>query len=103
MQKFTIRQFNETFPDEEACLDFIRDTLYPEGITCRKCERITKHHRLANRKCYSCQECGTHCYVLAGTIFAKSRTPLKSWLYAMFCSRPLAAGSARSSYSVNLG
>ena len=40
------------------------------------------HHRLAKRKAYSCDYCGTHVYPLAGTIFEKSRTPLKSWFYA---------------------
>src|SRR5438309_837082 len=84
MRAFTIHQFNEMFPDEEACLDFILRTLYPDGVTCRTCERVTRHHRLTNRKAYSCQDCGTHVYPLAGTIFAKSRTPLKSWFYAMF-------------------
>ncbi|MBA2514593.1 MAG: IS1595 family transposase, partial [Solirubrobacterales bacterium] len=47
------------------------------------CEKITKHHRIKGRKAYSCQVCGTHIYPLAGTIFEKSRTPLKSWFYAM--------------------
>src|SRR5438034_1064675 len=84
MRKFTIHDFNRMFPDDDACLDFIRDAIYPDGIRCRKCSRITKHHRLNNRKAYSCQECGTHVYPLAGTIFAKSTTPLKSWFYAMF-------------------
>lgn len=84
MRKFTIHDFNRTFPDDEACLDFMRDAIYPDGVECRSCERITKHHRIKGRKAYSCQVCGTHVYPLAGTIFEKSRTPLKSWFYAMF-------------------
>src|SRR5215210_8934728 len=62
----------------------MRDALYPDGIECRSCEVVTKHHRLTKRKAYSCDRCGTHVYPLAGTIFEKSRTPLKSWFYAMF-------------------
>jgi transposase-like protein len=84
MRKFTIHDFNRVFPTDDACLDFVTDVIYPDGIRCRKCQRITKHHRLARRRAYSCQQCGTHVYPLAGTIFAKSTTPLKSWFYAMY-------------------
>jgi transposase len=83
MRKYTIHDFNRDFPDDHACLDYIRDLIYPDGIECRGCERVTKHHRLNGRKAYSCDRCGTHVYPLAGTIFEKSRTPLKSWFYAM--------------------
>src|SRR6266536_3528485 len=103
MQKFTIQQFNEMFPDENSCLDFIRDTIYPDGIVCRKCERTTKHHRLANRKCYSCQECGTHVYPLAGSVFAKSRTPLKLWLYGMFLMSSTRCGISAKQLERELG
>ena len=58
--------------------------MYPDGITCRTCKEVRPHHRLTNRKAYSCDYCGTHVYLLAGTIFEKSTTPLKSWFYAMY-------------------
>jgi transposase len=101
--KFTVHQFNAMFPTEEACLDFIRDSLYPDGITCRKCGGVTKHHRLERRKAYSCQECGTHVYPLAGTIFAKSSTPLKSWMYAMYLMSSTRCGISAKQLERELG
>jgi transposase len=103
MRKFTINQFNEMFPDEDACLDFLKDTLYPDGVTCRKCGRITQHHRLTKRRAYSCQECGTHVYPLAGTIFAKSRTPLKLWFYGMFLMASTRCGISAAQLQRELG
>ena len=50
---------------------------------CPKCQEVRLHHKLHGRKAYSCDYCGTHVYPLAGTIFEKSTTPLKSWFYAM--------------------
>ena len=79
MKKFTVQQFNEMFPDEAACLEAIKQMLYPDGIVCRTCNEVTIHYRLKGRKAYSCQDCGTQVYPLAGTIFAKTSTPLKSW------------------------
>ncbi len=103
LPKFTVHDFNAMFPDEEACLDFILNSLYPEGVTCRKCQKVTKHHRLTNRKAYSCQVCGTHVYPLAGTIFAKSRTPLKSWFYAMYLLSSTRCGISAKQLERELG
>lgn len=103
MEKLTVHDFNRMFPDEETCLDAIRDMLYPDGITCRKCETVTRHHRLEKRKAYSCQQCGTHVYPLAGTVFAKSSTPLKSWFYAMYLIASTRAGISSKQLQRELG
>jgi transposase len=103
MRKFTVWEFNELFPTEDACLDFLKDSLYPDGVTCRKCGKITKHHRLTSRRAYSCQECGTHVYPLAGTIYAKSRTPLKSWFYAMYLMSSTRCGISAKQLERELG
>jgi transposase len=103
MKKYMIHHFNADFPDDNACLDVIRDMIYPDGIVCRTCERVTKHHRLNGRKAYSCDRCGTHVYPLAGTIFEKSRTPLKSWFYAMFLMSVTRCGISAKQLERELG
>ena len=103
MKKLTIKQFNEMFPDEATCLDGVRNMVYPEGIECRKCQEITGHHRLSDRKAYSCQYCGTQVYPLAGTIFAKSSTPLKSWFYAMYLMASTRTGISAKQLERELG
>jgi transposase len=103
VRKYTIHDFNRDFPDDDACLDYMRDALYPDGITCRSCGVVTKHQRLTKRKAYSCQECGTHVYPLAGTIFEKSRTPLKSWFYAMFLMSVTRCGISAKQLERELG
>ena len=97
MQRYTIKQFNEDFPDEAICLEYIATLLYPTfpEIHCRTCGEVLKHHRLNGRKAFSCQRCGTHVYPLAGTIFEKSRTPLKSWFYAMYLMSTTRMGDQR--------
>ena len=84
MGKYTIGSFRQQFPDEDACLEFIKNARWPDGITCARCERITKHFRIARRKVYSCEFCGTHISPTANTIFQKSSTPLLSWLHSLF-------------------
>ena len=79
MRKYTVRDFDRQFPDEESCLDWLRDFLYPDGIFCKTCGEVTKHHRVKSRPSYSCDRCGHHEHPMAGTIFQDTRTPLRLW------------------------
>jgi hypothetical protein len=83
-QKFTVNDFDAMSPDDAACLDWLREYLYPEGIHCKICDKVTKHHRAAGRPSYSRDYCGHHEHPTAGTIFHKSPTPLKLWFHAIY-------------------
>jgi transposase-like protein len=84
MRRYTIRDFDRDFPDDATCLEWLRDYLYPTGIICKTCGKITKHHRVLSRPSYSCDVCGHHVHPTAGTIFHKSSTPLRLWFYAIY-------------------
>jgi len=84
MNKFTLQDFKLKFPDDDACLDWLRQTLYPQKIFCQNCNKPTKHHRIKSRKVYSCDYCGCQISPTAGTIFHKSSTSLLIWLYVIF-------------------
>jgi hypothetical protein len=83
-QKFTVADFNAMFPDDGACLEWLKNHLYPDGIFCKKCQKATKHHRVASRPSYSCDFCGNHVHPRADTIYHKSPTPLRLWFYAVY-------------------
>jgi transposase len=83
--RYSMRDFNNEFPNDPACLEYIKEQRWPDGmVQCAKCRKQTKHHRVGNRTAYACQSCGNHLYPLAGTIFEKSSTSLKTWFYAMY-------------------
>src|SRR4029077_17310374 len=83
--RYTVGQFNTEFPNDDACLEYIKEQRWPGGVTkCEKCGVERKHHRVAGRTAYACQACGNHIYPLAGTVFEKSSTSLKVWFYAMY-------------------
>jgi transposase-like protein len=82
--RYTIKDFERQFPDDSTCLEWLRQYLYPNGIDCKNCGKPTKHHRVASRPSYSCDECGHHVHPTAGTIFHKSTTPLRLWFYAIY-------------------
>jgi len=82
--RYSLMEFEGEFPDDAACMDFLVSKLYPEGIWCPTCDRVTKHHRVRARTCYACQFCGHQEYPLVGTIFEGSATSLRLWFYAMY-------------------
>ena len=82
MQKFTVRDFDEQFPDEDACFDWLTDFLYPGGIHCPVCDRVTKHHKMQTRPSLPCDRCGHHEHPMASTIFQTTPTPLRVWVPA---------------------
>jgi transposase len=83
--RYSMRDFNIEFPDDAACLEYVKESRWPAGVMmCPKCRVERKHYRVGNRTAYACDHCGNHRYPLAGTIFEKSSTPLKTWFYAMY-------------------
>src|SRR5947208_1448373 len=84
-QKYTLTQFNQEFPDDDSCLEYLKEQRWPDGVTtCPECKVERRHYRVSGRTAYACAHCGNHIYPLAGTIFEKSTTSLKLWFHAMF-------------------
>ncbi|MGI8988085.1 MAG: IS1595 family transposase [Bryobacteraceae bacterium] len=84
-QKYTRDDFNAEFPNDDACLESVKEQRFPGGFTlCEKCKVERKHYRVTGRTAYACDRCGNHIYPLAGTIFEKSTTSLKKWFEAMY-------------------
>jgi len=83
-QKYTVKDFEREFPTEDACLETVMHWRFPEGKTlCVTCGVERKHYRVSGRTSYACRACGNHIYPLAGTIFHKSSTSLRTWFYVM--------------------
>src|SRR6266404_9513459 len=83
--RYIINHFNREFPNDDTCLEYIKEQRWPRGIApCEKCKKQTRHHRISGRTAYSCERCGTHIFPLAGTIFEKTTTSLRLWFYAMY-------------------
>jgi transposase len=83
--RYTINDFNRQFPDDDACLEHLKEQRYPKGNAyCEKCQRERKHHRVTGRPAYACDYCGSMISPMAGTIFEKSATSLRLWYYAMY-------------------
>ena len=95
--------FQREFPDDDACLEWLMRSLYPTGVFCSKCKKITKHHRVRDRKCYSCDNCRHQVHPTAGTIYHKSPTPLRLWFYAVYLMSSTRCGISAKQVERELG
>ena len=83
-QKYTTKQFQAEFPNDDACLDYLMNKRFLGHIAlCTECKVERRHYRVSGRTCYACPVCGGHLFPLAGTIFHKSTTPLTTWFYVI--------------------
>ena len=83
--RYSFEDFLRQFPNDDACIEHIKEQRWPKGITyCETCKADKKHHRVTGRTAYACETCGWHIYPLAGTILEKTTTSLRTWFYAMY-------------------
>ena len=103
MQRYTIKTFDAQFPNDDACLEWLKNNRWSNGITCAKCQRITKHHKVSGRPAYACDFCGSHVSPMAWTIMEKSPTSLRSRFYAMFLMASTRCGISAKQLERELG
>jgi transposase-like protein len=88
---YSLDEFRDDFPDHEACLVYLWQTLYAaadgEHAECPHCETVQRFKRYdttQKRHSWTCTACGHHIQPTAGTIFQKSSTPLDRWFTAIY-------------------
>lgn len=79
----TALEFETRFADERACWEFLWRAKWPDGFVCPKC-RGTKAYYAIERKLEECAGCGHQASVTAGTMFHRTRKPLRMWFRAIF-------------------
>lgn len=88
--RVSFMEFIREYPDDAACLEFLRRTRYAqdgEHAECPRCEQVRSFKRYETaqrRQSWTCTACGHHIHPTAGTIFHKSSTSLHLWFYAIY-------------------
>ncbi len=100
---FTIQDFFKRFPDDDACLNHLMAVRYGDSVECPKCSKTGKFSRLKKHPAYACAWCGHHIHPMVGTPFAKSRTSLQKWFYAMYLFTTTRNGVAAKELQRQLG
>lgn len=75
----TVAQFHQAFRTDKQCIKYLMERKYPDGFRCRKCGH-KEHYFVSHRGgCWECQSCGYQESAKSGTLFHKSKIPLRKW------------------------
>lgn len=78
----TLREFDEWFPSETACADYLLRVRWPDGFRCPACGATMAWTTARGQ--LRCGGCDRQTSPTAGTIFEGTRKPLRLWFQAMW-------------------
>src|SRR6516162_6671356 len=79
----TIQEFRERLGEEEQGWKHLTSWRWPRGFVCPRCGGGSRGYMKAKRV-HECRTCGYQGSVTAGTIFHKTRVPLREWFWAIY-------------------
>ena len=76
-------EFEQQYGTEAACREVLFRWRWPEGFECPICgER--RHSAIRSRQLFQCSGCRRQTSLTAGTIFAATKVPLRTWFRAIY-------------------
>ncbi|MBV9062229.1 MAG: IS1595 family transposase, partial [Alphaproteobacteria bacterium] len=84
IHQMTVRQWEASFPNDDACKTYLVANRWPSGVACPRCGNpdVGEHGtRAFHWQCYQCSAKGTsyRFSVTVGTIFENTKYPLREW------------------------
>ena len=79
----TIVDLMSRFPDEATCVAFLHKLRWPDGFVCPRCGECGSV-TIQTRRLEQCRSCRHQTSITAGTVFHRTRKPLRLWFLAAF-------------------
>lgn len=101
-QSLTIFEFQERFPDDDACLKYLAEVKWRDGFVCPKCGHTyySETHRRYSRQCTKCNHITSP---TSGTLFHKVKFSLLKAFYIVYYVSTCKKGIASTELSRKLG
>lgn len=77
----SMTEFEERFPTEAACRDYLFSVRWPQGWRCPRCASLGGWRN--SRGLIECPRCGHQSSLTAGTVFHGTKAPLRLWFKAI--------------------
>lgn len=81
----SLPDFLARYGTESKCRQALRQSRWPKGLRCPKCQRA-QHTRFqrGGQTYYQCAACQHQTTLIAGTLFAATKLPLTTWFLALY-------------------
>ena len=86
--------FQKRFATEARCRNYLIKRRWPDGFVCPRCQHDDAYF-IKTRLLYQCKNCRYQVSVTAGTVFHRTRTPLRLWFWMIYL-----LSQNKNSYSV---
>ncbi len=93
-RQMTVGQFDELFPDDDACKAYLVRRRWSAGVVCPRCNSSERIYELKSRpfhwQCRACSDQGYRFSVTVGTIFENTNVGMRQWfrvIYLMLTSK----------------
>lgn len=83
MEGLSALEFQDRFRTESDCLSYIAQLRWPKGFRCPNCDHDVGY-QLKTRPLIQCAVCRHQTSITSGTIFHKTRTPLREWFWMIY-------------------
>lgn len=101
-EPMNLMEFQRKFSTEKSCRQHLFRLRWPDGYRCPRCGH-TKYSFHSKRNLYQCKSCKYQVSVTAGTVFHKTRTPLRKWFWMIFLMARQKSGISMLSLQRMLG
>lgn len=101
-ESLTLFQFQQLFPNDQACYDHLAKLKWPDGFICEKCghKHCCKGKLDRTRQC---TKCGYHATPTSGTLFHKVKFPILKAFYIVYFMATNKQGISSTELSRKLG
>lgn len=81
----SLAEFLAAYGTEAACVRALRRARWPSGFVCARCGHPhASRFRRCGRPYWQCRACHAQTSLIAGTVFASSKLPLRTWFLALY-------------------
>lgn len=100
----SLPEFQRLFPDETACAAYLERARWNEGFVCARCGASGEPYRIATRPgVLRCRKCRSDTSLTAGTVMARTHTPLSTWFWAAYLVTSQTPGMSAVQFQRQLG
>ena len=83
-QQLSFLQFQDRYSDEDKCLSHLIRLRWPDGFQCPHCGAKGRNCFKPSRGVFECYDCLKLTSATAGTIFHRTKVPLRKWFWAIY-------------------
>lgn len=100
----SLPDFQRMFPNDEACASYLEKIRWEDGFACPACKAKGEPFRFEARPgVLRCRSCRKDTSLTAGTVMAKTHSPLSTWFWAAYLVASMTPGMSAVQFQRQLG